>query len=382
MKQRIVLAYSGGLSASVAIPWLAERHGADVIAVTLDLGQGGELEEIRDRALAIGAARAHVLDAREEFAREYILPALQAGALYEGRYPMATALGRPLLARKLVEIAAIEQATAIAHGCGGGGADEVRIDIAARALDPRLHVIAPARESGMTPAEEMEYAQRRNVPLPPGAAGPYVIDVNLWGRSIERGALEDAWAEPPEDIYTMTKSASNAPETAAYIEIAFEGGVPVAVNGVPMALTELIESVSIIAGQHGVGRIDMVENRGAGIKSREVYEAPAAVVLHAAHSELEDFVSPQDLERLTRQLSVTYADLVYDGQWFTAQREALDAFNAQVQQRVTGAVRVKLFKGAHSVVGRRSPNAPAAARSTAASSRNGVPIAEGKGSLA
>jgi argininosuccinate synthase len=357
MKERIVLAYSGGLDTSVAIPWLAEKYDAEIIAVTMDLGQGKELEEVRGRALATGAVRAHVLDLREEFARDYILPALQAGALYEGRYPMATSLGRPLITHKLVEIAEMERATAIAHGCTGKGNDQVRMDVTARALNPNIRVIAPARDWGMTRPQEMEYARQRNIPVPATVASPYSTDANLWGRSIECGILEDPWAEPPEEIYTLTKSPADAPGTPAYVEIAFEKGVPVAVNGVTMTLTELIESLATIAGQHGVGRIDMVENRLVGIKSREIYESPAAVVLHAAHKELEMFVSPKDLERLKRELSVKYADLVYNGLWFTPMREALDAFNAKVQEKVTGVIRVKLFKGQHTVVGRKSPYA-------------------------
>jgi argininosuccinate synthase len=357
MKERIVLAYSGGLDTSVAIPWLAEKYDAEIIAVTMDLGQGKELEEVRGRALATGAVRAHVLDLREEFARDYILPALQAGALYEGRYPMATSLGRPLITQKLVEIAEMERATAIAHGCTGKGNDQVRMDVTARALNPNIRVIAPARDWGMTRPQEMEYARRRNIPVPATVASPYSTDSNLWGRSIECGVLEDPWQEPPEEIYTLTKSPADAPDIPAYVEIAFDKGVPMAVNGVTMTLTELIESLSTIAGQHGVGRIDMVENRLVGIKSREIYESPAAVVLHAAHKELEMFVSPKDLERLKRELSVKYADLVYNGLWFTPMREALDAFNAKVQEKVTGVIRVKLFKGQHIVVGRKSPYA-------------------------
>lgn len=357
MKERIVLAYSGGLDTSVAIPWLAEKYDAEIIAVTMDLGQGKELDEVRERALSTGAVRAHVLDVREEFARDYILPALQAGALYEGRYPMATSLGRPLIAKKLVEIAEIERASAIAHGCTGKGNDQVRIDVTARALNPDIRVIAPARDWNMTRPEEMEYARKRNIPVPTTVQSPYSTDSNLWGRSIECGMLEDPWNEPPEEIYTLTKSAAATPNTPAYVEIAFEHGVPVAINGVTMSLTELIDSLATIAGQHGVGRIDMVENRLVGIKSREIYEAPAAVVLHAAHKELEMFVSPKDLERLKRELSVKYADLVYNGLWFTPMRDALDAFNAKVQENVTGLIRVKLFKGQQSVVGRQSPYA-------------------------
>jgi argininosuccinate synthase len=357
MQERIVLAYSGGLDTSVAIPWLAEKYDAEIIAVTMDLGQGRELDEVRERALATGAIRAHVLDVREEFARDYILRALQAGAIYEGRYPMATSLGRPLIAKKLVEVAEIEHASAIAHGCTGKGNDQVRLDVSARALNPNIRVIAPARVWGMSRPEEMEYARRRNVPVPTTVQSPYSTDANLWGRSIECGVLEDPWHEPPEDIFTLTKSVAVAPDTAAYVEIAFERGVPVSINGVTMNFVELIESLSTIAGGHGVGRIDMVENRLVGIKSREIYEAPAAVVLHAGHKELETFVSPRDLERLTRELAVKYADLVYNGLWFTPMREALDAFTARVQVNVTGSVRVRLFKGTCTVVGRKSPYA-------------------------
>ncbi len=353
--QRIVLAYSGGLDTSVAIPWLAEQFGAEVVALTLDLGQGKELEDVRERALAIGAVRAHVVDVREEFARDYILPALQAGAVYEDRYPLATALGRPLIARKLVEIAHLEGATAVAHGCTGKGNDQVRIEVSVRALDPQLKVIAPARLWGMTRPDEIEYARQRGIPVPATVDSPYSTDANLWGRSIECGVLEDPWAEPPEEIYTLTKSPAACPETPAYVEVSFEAGVPVAVNGVEMSLTELIGSLDTIAGAHGVGRVDMVENRLVGIKSREIYEAPAAVVLHAAHRELEKFVIPRDLERIKHGLARVYADLVYNGLWYTPTREALDAFVAKVQERVSGVVRLKLFKGDCRVVGRRSP---------------------------
>jgi argininosuccinate synthase len=353
--ERIVLAYSGGLDTSVAIPWLAEKFGAEVITATLDLGQGKELDEVRERALQAGARRAHVLDVREEFGREYIIPALQAGAVYEGRYPLATALGRPLIAKKLVEIAEIEDATAIAHGCTGKGNDQVRIDVSSRALNPKIKVIAPARVWGMTRPDEIAYAKARGIPVPVTVEHPYSTDANLWGRSIECGVLEDPWAEPPDDVFTLTKSPTACPDTPAYVEIEFERGLPVKVSGVAMPFVELIDSLSTMAGSHGVGRIDMVENRLVGIKSREIYEAPAAVVLHAAHKELETFVIPKDLERVKRELSLKYADLVYNGLWFTPLREALDAFVANTQERVTGVVRLKLFKGSCTVVGRRSP---------------------------
>jgi argininosuccinate synthase len=353
--QRIVLAYSGGLDTSVAIPWLAERYTADIIAVTLDLGQGRELDAVRERALATGAARCHVIDVQDEFAQEYILPALQANALYEDQYPLATALGRPLIAKKLVEIAQQEGATAIAHGCTGKGNDQVRLDVGVRALDASLSVIAPARIWGMTRADEIEYARARGIAVPATIESPYSTDANLWGRSIECGVLEDPWIEPPEEIFTLTKAPGATPDIPAYLEIAFEAGVPVAVNGIPMPLVELIRSVSTIAGAHGVGRIDVVENRLVGIKSREIYEAPAAVALHAAHRELEALVVPRDLHRVKRDLAVRYADLVYNGLWFTPTREAIDAFVASVQTRVTGTVRLKLFKGSLLVVGRTSP---------------------------
>jgi argininosuccinate synthase len=353
--ERIVLAYSGGLDTSVAIPWLAETYGAEVIAVTMDLGQGENLDFARERALATGAVNAHVIDVREEFACHYILPALQVGAIYEDRYPLATALGRPLIARKLVEIAHLERARAIAHGCTGKGNDQVRLDVSARALDPTIKVYAPARVWGMTRSDEIEYARARGIAVPVTKESPYSTDENLWGRSIECGILEDPWEEAPEDAFALTRSGSACPDEPASLEITFEAGVPTEVNGVRMPLAELIHSVATIAGVHGVGRIDMVENRLVGIKSREVYEAPAAVVLHAAHREIEALVMPRDLIRLKRELGVRYADLVYNGLWFTPTRQAIDAFVATMQPQVTGQVRLRLFKGEHRVSGRRSP---------------------------
>jgi len=355
--ERIVLAYSGGLDTSVAIPWLKEKYNAEIIAVTMDLGQGKELDEVRERALATGAVRAHVLDLREEFARDYILPALKADAIYEDRYPMATSLGRPLIAQKMVEIAEREGATAVAHGCTGKGNDQVRLDVTTRALNPKLKVIAPARDWGMTRPEEIEYARKRGVPVPVSVASPYSTDTNLWGKSIECGILEDPWQEPPEEIYTMTRSQAECPNEPAYVELSFERGTPTAVDGVPMPLIDLIAGLGTTAGAHGVGRIDMLENRLVGIKSREIYEAPAAVVLHAAHKELQKMVTTKDLERFSRLVSLQYADIIYNGLWFTPLREALDAFVEKVQERVTGVVRLKLFKGDCRIVGRRSPYA-------------------------
>ena len=355
--KRIVLAYSGGLDTSVAIPWLSETHHAEIVAVTLDLGQGKELDDVRERAMAVGAIRCHVFDAKAEFADGYILPSLQAGALYEGQYPLATALARPLIAKRLVEAAEMEGATAIAHGCTGKGNDQVRIDVSVRALNRGIEVIGPARERAMSRPAQIEYAAERGIPVPATVENPYSTDLNLWGKSIECGVLEDPWTEPPEDIFTLTQSVARSPDTPAYVELDFECGVPTAVNGVSMGLVELIGSLETIAGTHGVGRIDMVENRLVGIKSREIYEAPAAVVLHAAHRELETLVIPKDLERLKNGLSTAYADLIYNGLWFTPTRTALDALVSDVQRRVTGRVRVKLFKGSCCVVGRRSPHA-------------------------
>ena len=270
---------------------------------------------------------------------------------------MATSLGRPLIAKCLIEVAESENAGAIAHGCTGKGNDQVRIDVSARALNPSIQVIAPARVWGMSRPEEIAYAKKRSIPVPATVDSPYSTDSNLWGRSIECGVLEDPWTEPPEDIYTLTRPSGECPNTPAYVEIQFTDGVPTSVNGVGMPLVELIHSLSTIAGSHGVGRIDMLENRLVGIKSREIYEAPAAIVLHMAHHELEMMVIPRDLDRVKRHLACTYADLVYDGLWFTPTREAIDALVAYVQPRVTGTIRLKLFKGDCRVVGRQSPYA-------------------------
>jgi len=328
---RIVLAFTGGSDTSAAIPWLRERDGAEVVTVTLDLGQGRVLEDVRDRALKAGALRAHVLDVREEFATDFIVRALKADAVYEDRYPMATSLGRPLIAKKLVEVAAIEQASTVAHG--GTGNDQVRLDGSVRALNPALEVLAVA---------------------PPGKT-PSTVDANLWGRAIQYGALEDPWTEAPEEAYTLTKAPRECPDEAAYVEISFDRGIPVAINGVEMPILELLGSLGIIAGAHGVGRIDMVENRVGGKKTREIYEAPAAVVLHAAHKELQKMVVTTGVDRFSRAVSLQYADTIYNGLWFAPLREGLDAFIDKVQERVTGVIRMKLFKGDCRVVGRKSP---------------------------
>jgi argininosuccinate synthase len=356
--RKIVLAYSGGLETSVAIPWLAAKYGAEIITVTLDIGQGRELAHVRERALALGAVRAHVIDAREEFARDYVLPALHAGALYEDRYPLSSALARPLIAKRLVEVAHMEGATTIAHGCTDNkNNDQVRLEASAHALDAGLTVLSPVRDWNMSRAEMLAYARERNIAAPPALSGPYSTDANLWGRSIQYGGLEDSWTEPPDEIYTLTRAPQDCPDEPAYVELEFEAGVPIRTNGVDMPLLELLESLDTIAGSHGVGRIDMIENVVGGVKSREVYEAPAAVVLHMAHRELERLVISRDLDRLRQPLSHAYADLVYNGQWFSHSREALDGFMKAIQPRITGSIRLKLFKGDCRVVGRKSANA-------------------------
>lgn len=353
--QRIILGYLGGLDTSVAISWLKETCHAEVVAVAIDLGQGRELMDVRERALALGAVRCHVIDAREEFVRDFVLPALQAGAVYEDGYPLATALGRPLIARRLAEMAKMEGAEIIALGGAVNSNDHVRLKAAAHAIDPSLNIIALGRELGMSRTEQVDYARARNIPVAAAGASPYSTDANLWGRSVASGVLDDAWTEPPDEIYTLTRSPVHSPDEPAYLEIEFEAGVPVRANGVDMAPLELIESLETIAGAHGVGRIDLVENRLVGAKSREIYEAPAAVVLHAAHGALAKLVLTRDLDRLRHDMSRTYADLVYDGLWFSHAREAIDAFVRAVQPRVTGTVRLKLFKGDCRVVGRKSP---------------------------
>jgi argininosuccinate synthase len=355
--RRIVLAHSGGLNTSVAIPWLRERYGAEIVAVTVDLGQREGLEEIRDRALEAGAIRAHVLDVREEFARDYVLPALKAGAIYEDYDPMAAALSRPLLARTLVEVAAIEGAGFVAHGTapdGGGGA---ALDRALRALNQRLALLAPACEWQTTRADKSEYARSRGVPAPTPGEASFGSDSNIWGRSVATAALDERWVEPPEDAFLLTRPAAACPDEPAHVDVSFDRGAPVAINGVEMRLLDVIASLGIIAGGHGVGRIDMVANRAGGLKSRAVVEAPAAVALHLAHRELQKLVTTKDLDRWSRSVSLRYADIINDGLWFTPEREALHAFVAAVQERVTGAVRLRFFRGDVRVAGRTSPYA-------------------------
>jgi argininosuccinate synthase len=342
------------LDTSVAIPWLREK-GLEVVAVTVDIGQPGDFQQIREKAIRSGARKAYVLDARRQFAEEYIVRALKANALYEGQYPLSTALARPLIGRHLVDVARREGADFVAHGCTGKGNDQVRFDLCTTALAPDLQVIAPARVWGMTRDQEIEYARERGIPVPVTKASPYSTDENLWGRSVEAGVLEDPLIEPPEEAFAWTTSPLEAPDEPAYANVTFEGGVPVALGGRRMDLLAIIESLNAVAGQHGVGRIDHIESRVVGIKSREVYECPAATVLIRAHQGLEAMVLPRDLLDFKRTVEGRYAHLIYDGLWFTPLRESLDAFVESTQARVTGEVSVKLFKGSATVVGRTSP---------------------------
>ena len=355
MPDKVILAYSGGLDTSVAIKWLKEKYDLDVITLTVDVGNERDFASIRSKALKVGASKAIVKDVRELFVDKFVFPALQADAVYEGQYPLATALSRPLIAKLLVELALEEGAPAVAHGCTGKGNDQVRFEVGVAALAPQLKIIAPAREWGMTREETIEYAQHYDIPIPITTASPYSIDENLWGRSTECGVLEDPWLEPPEDAFSWTRSPTDAPDEAAYIEIGFDKGIPLSMNGYEMKGVSLIQRLNEIAGSHGIGRIDVVENRLVGIKSREIYEAPAAVVLLEAHQALEALTLSKAQLRFKQIVALEYADLIYNGLWFSSQHQDLTAYVQSTQRFVSGTVRLKLFKGKYSVVGRKSP---------------------------
>ncbi len=353
-QNKVVLAYSGGLDTSVAVKWLQDQ-GYAVVACCLDVGEGKDLNFIQKKALTVGAVQSYVIDAKEEFANEYALIALQAHALYENKYPLISALSRPLIAKKLVEVAEKEGAVAVAHGCTGKGNDQVRFEVAIQALNPDLQVLAPVREWSWSREEEIEYAKQNNIPIPINLDSPYSIDQNLWGRSNECGVLEDPWAAPPEDAYDLTVSLEKAPDTPDKVEIGFEKGVPVSLNGNSMKLSELIADLNELAGKHGVGRIDHVENRLVGIKSREVYECPGAMTLLKAHKELEDLTMVKEMAHFKPVIEKKVAELIYEGLWFSQLNNALTAFLKETQTFVTGTVRVKLFKGHAIVEGRKSP---------------------------
>ena len=354
MSEKLVLAYSGGLDTSVAIRWLKDK-GWDVIAFTVDLGEKKDLDVIQKRALKTGASAAYVADGRVPFLKHFVWPSLQTGAVYEKEYPLATALGRPLIAAMMVEVARREGASAIAHGCTGKGNDQVRFDVTTAALAPELKVVAPVREWGMNRDDEIEYARKHGIEVPATVESPYSTDENLWGRSIEAGVLEDPWAEPPADVYAWTRDPRKCPDEPAYVEIGFRQGLPVSLDGRPIEALELVTSLNRIGGENGVGRIDHLENRLIGIKSREIYEAPAAVLLLQAHQALEDITLPKDVARFKDTVAHQWAQMVYDGLWFSPLRDALYAFVAETQRHVTGDVRLKLYKGSSMVVGRKSP---------------------------
>ena len=357
MSRTVVLAYSGGLDTSVCVRWLTDR-GYRVVAFMADVGQGEPAPQMIRRAKIGGAVEVVVRDVRNEFAADYVLPALRAHAIYEGKYCLATALSRPLIAKHLVEVAHAHHATAVAHGCTGKGNDQVRFEVGVRSLDPSLEIIAPVRQwEFRSREEEIDYAKLHGIPVDVTKRSPYSIDLNLWGVSIESGVMEDPWTEPPADSYRWLSTPERAPSKAASVIVGFERGKPVSLNGTRLDLVTLINRLNVLAGKHGVGRTDMIESRVVGIKSREVYEAPAAQVLLEAHGELQRLVFDRELLHFTQSLSPKYAELVYYGLWFTPLKTALDAYIHHTEQRVTGSVRLKLYKGACLVTGRSSPNA-------------------------
>lgn len=353
---KIVLAFSGGLDTSCAVRWLKERYGAEVVCFSAFLGEAKDPAVLRKRALAAGASKIYIEDLKNIFASEYILPALWAHARYEGKYPLATALGRPLIAKHLVRIAQKEKADAVAHGSSGKGNDQVRIEVGVRTLDPSLKIVAPLREwEFKSREEEIDYAKENRIPIEATKKGPYSIDQNIWGVSIEAGILEDPWQEPPEAAYRITRSPARAPKAPRYVELEFKAGVPVRLNGKKLGLVELIQKLTALAGAYGIGRLDQMENRLVGIKSREIYEAPAAEVLLLAHEELEGLVMDREFLHYKRLLSEKYAELVYYGLWFSPLKEALDHFFRSNQKRVTGEVRIKLSAGKAAPAGKSSP---------------------------
>jgi argininosuccinate synthase len=359
--QKVVLAYSGGLDTSVAIRWINEKYEMDVIALSVDLGSERDFESVRQKALRTGAIKAFVVDGKQAFVQDFVFPALQAGVLYQGVYPLATALARPLIAKLLVDYAHQEGATAVAHGCTGKGNDQVRFDVSIHALAPELKIIAPVREWRMTRDEEIRYAQEHNIPVPVTAASPYSVDANLWGRSVEAGVLEDPWNEPPEDAFAWTIHPHFAPEEPTYLTVEFERGIPVALGDESGERVERLDGTTLITrlnelgGSHGIGRIDHVEDRLVGIKSRELYEAPGAIILHTAHRSLEELVLAREQLRFKDVVANEMAQLIYDGRMFSGHYRDLSYYVASTQRAATGTVRMRLLKGQAVAVGRRSP---------------------------
>ncbi|MBI2169499.1 MAG: argininosuccinate synthase [Actinobacteria bacterium] len=353
MAKRVVLAYSGGLDTSVAVRWMREEWGVEVVALAVDVGQQEDFGAVRDRALAAGAIDARVVDARAEFADEYVARAIRANALYEGKYPLVSSLSRPLIARHLVDTARDVGADGVAHGCTGKGNDQVRFEVSCRALAPDLEVMAPVREWGMTRDDCIDYAERYEIPVTATKEKPYSIDENLWGKAIECGAIEDPWNPAPEDVYTLVRAPEPGLDRDAVV-VSFEAGVPVGLDGGDLELVDLVGVLNERVGRFGWGSVDMVENRRVGIKSREIYECPAALALIMAHGDLESITTERDVQREKQRLDIRYAELIYDGLWFSPLREALDAFIDTTQRHVTGEVRLALSPGRCAVVGRRA----------------------------
>ncbi|NLQ74145.1 argininosuccinate synthase [Streptococcus mutans] len=353
-KEKVILAYSGGLDTSVAITWLKKDY--DVVAVCMDVGEGKDLEFIHDKALKVGAIESYVLDIKDEFAEEYVLPALQAHAYYEQKYPLVSALSRPVISKKLVEIAHQTGATIIAHGCTGKGNDQVRFEVAIAALDPKLKVIAPVREWKWSREEEINYAKENGVPVPADLDNPYSVDQNLWGRANECGVLENPWNQAPEEAFGITNSVEEAPDKAEYVDITFKEGKPVALDGQEMKLADLIQKLNVLAGKHGVGRIDHIENRLVGIKSREIYECPGAVTLLTAHKEIEDITLVREVSHFKPILENELSNLIYNALWFNPATQAILAYITETQKAVNGTAKVKLYKGSARVVARKSPH--------------------------
>ncbi len=354
MKKKVILAYSGGLDTTCALHWL-KQNGFSVICFMADLGQGKDANEIKQRALAAGAHKVYIKNLKEEFIQDFVLPALKANAIYEGKYLLTTALGRPLIAKHLVELANREKAKAVAHGCTGKGNDQVRFEVSVKILEPNLEIIAPVRVwEFKSREEEIDYAKKFNLPLEVTKKSPYSIDKNLWGVSIEGGVLEDVSVEPPESAYQITKKPSAHSGFARYLEIYFQNGIPTKIDGKSYKPIDLIQELNRLGGYYGVGRTDLIENRLIGIKSREVYEAPAATILYIAHKELENLVLDRLMQHFKESVSLKYAELIYDGLWYTPLKEALDRFVDVTQKNATGSIKVKLFKGSCSVVARKS----------------------------
>lgn len=354
-KDKIVLAYSGGLDTSICIKWLQDKYDYDVITLAIDMGESKDLAAVKQKALDTGAIKSVVIDGKALLAENHLMPALKANALYEGKYPLSSALSRPLISKLLVEVAEEEGAVAVAHGCTGKGNDQVRFEISVRALNPNIKIVAPVREWGMTRDEQIEYARQHGIPIPVDLDNPFSIDANIWGRACEAGVLENPWNEAPEEAFDWTNPVEETPDEAEYVEIDFEKGIPVALNDQAMNQVDIIEALNDLGGKHGVGRLDHIENRLVGIKTREVYESPGALILINAHKEMEYLTLTREVAKYKPAVEQQLTQLIYDGLWYSPLRKALDAFVNETQETVTGKVRVKLLKGNHMVVARKSP---------------------------